>query len=62
MTPHLDRETARALVEAGYMPLREYIAAFAPDRERARQPQHHAQRAPRHTSRGRPQRRHRKAA
>jgi hypothetical protein len=28
---HLDRDTARALVDAGYMPLREYIDMFAGD-------------------------------
>ena len=26
--PHLDRTTARALVEAGYMPLSDYIGMF----------------------------------
>ena len=26
--PHLDRTTARALVEAGYMPLSDYIGIF----------------------------------
>jgi hypothetical protein len=28
--PHLDRTTARALVEAGYMPLSHYIEIFEP--------------------------------
>ena len=28
--PHLDRTTARALVDAGYMPLSHYIEMFEP--------------------------------
>lgn len=30
--PKLDRETARALVDAGYMPMAEYVRLFGPNR------------------------------
>lgn len=34
----LDRATARALVEAGYMPLNRYVAMFASEAERQTEP------------------------
>jgi hypothetical protein len=36
--PSLDRETARALVEAGYMPLSDYVAIYGAEAEQRREP------------------------
>jgi hypothetical protein len=62
MAPQIDRETARALVEAGYMPLADYVASFAIRRERMRAPEQRRSRSAERAARHRMSRKHRHAA